>query len=323
MRLRSSYASSPSAFGYYQDPWALILFVAVSVALHLTLMLAFVIAPKIRPARPLSFPSAINVRMVSLPGPAGKTTKGNIPSPPAEKKAAAKIEAKEVPPPKPEPKKKVPVPKPEIEVPKPELKKAVSISQEKPKKKKYKPKASLKKKTYKPEQSVKKKPEQSVKKTIDRLEKKVKESDSRQVKKAIDRIRKQVAQTSPVDRLKQKMAGQGGGTGTGGKGYGSGRRAIEMMDIYRAEIPYRIQENWAFSSQLAGNSRHLEAVLVVKIMPAGEIADIWFEKRSGNRYLDESAYKAVQKSSPLPPLPLGYRRPFYNLGLIFTPEGVK
>jgi len=315
MRLRPSYASSPSAFGYYQDPWALILFVAVSVALHLTLMLAFVIAPKIRPARRLSLPSAINVRMVSLPGPAAKTTKGNIPSPPAEKKAEDKIEAKAVSPPKPEPKKKVPVPKPEIKVPKPVPKKAVSISQEKPKKKKYKPKASLKKKTYKPEQSVKK--------TIDRLEKKVKESDSQQAKKAIDRIRKQVAKTGPVDRLKQKMAGQGGGTGTGGKGYGSGRRAIEMMDIYRAEIPYRIQENWAFSSQLAGNIGDLEAVLVVKIMPAGEIADIWFEKRSGNRYLDESAYKAVQKSSPLPPLPLGYRRPFYNLGLIFTPEGVK
>ncbi len=314
MRLRPSYASSPSAFGYYQDPWSLALFVAISVALHLTLVLAFVIAPKIRPSKRLSLPAAISVRMVSLPGPAAKTTKGNVP-PPAEKKAEDKIEVKAVPSPKSEPKKKVPVPKAEIEVPTPEPKKAVSISQKKPKKKKYKPKASLKKKTYKPEQSVKK--------TIDRLEKKVKESDSRQVKKAIDRIRKQVDQTSPVDRLKQKMAGQGGGTGTGGKGYGSGRRAIEMMDIYRAEIPYRIQENWAFSSQLAGNIGDLEAVLVVKIMPGGEIADIWFEKRSGNRYLDESAYKAVQKASPLPALPLGYRRPFYNLGLVFTPEGVK
>jgi len=313
MRLRPSYASSPSAFGYYQDPWSLVLFIVVSVALHLTLVLAFVIAPKIRPSRRLSLPPAISVRMVSLPGPAAKTTKGNLPSPPAEKKTEDKIEAKKVPPPKPEPKKKVPVPKPEIEVPKPEPKKAVSISQEKPKKKKYKPKASLKKKTYKPEQSVKK--------TIDRLEKKVKESDSRQVKKAIDRIRKQVAKTGPVDQLKRKMDGQG--TGTGANGYGVGRRAIEMMDIYRAEIPYRIQENWAFSSQLAGNTGNLEAVLVVKIMPSGEITDIWFEKRSGNRYLDESAYKAVQKASPLPPLPLGYRRPFYNLGLIFTPEGVK
>ena len=315
MRLRPSYASSSSAFGYYQDSWSLVLFVAVSVALHLTLVLVLVIAPKIRPSKRLSLPPAISVRMVSLPGPAAKTTKGNIPSPPAEKKAEEKIEAKEVPPPKPEQKKEVPAPKPEIEVPKPEPKKAVSISQEKPKKKKYKPKASLKKKTYKPEKSVKK--------TIDRLEKKVKESDSQQVKKAIDQIRKQVAKTGPVDQLKRKMAGQGEGTGTGANGYGRGRRAIEMMDIYRAEIPYRIQENWAFSSQLAGNVGDLEAVLVVKIMPGGEIADIWFEKRSGNRYLDESAFKAVQKASPLPPLPLGYRRPFYNLGLIFTPEGVK
>jgi len=309
MRLRPSYASSPSAFGYYQDPWSLVLFVTVSVALHLTLVLAFVIVPNLRPSRRFIPPPAISVSMVSLPGPAAQTTKGNTPSPPTEKKA------KEVPSPKPEPKKEVPVPKPKIEVPKPEAKNAISVSKEKPKKKAYKPKASLKKKTYKPEQSVKK--------TIDQLEKKVKESDSQKVKKAIDGIRKQVAKTSPVDQLKRKMAGQGEGTGTSATGYGTGRRAIEMMDIYRAEIPYRIQENWAFSSQLAGNIRDLEAVLVVKIMPNGKIADIWFEKRSGNRYLDESAYKAIQKASPLPSLPLGYRRPFYNLGLIFTPEGVK
>lgn len=321
MRLRTSSASSFSPFGYYDEPWSLVLFVAVSVAIHLAVVMAFVIAPKIRPARRLSLPPAISVRMVSLPGPAEEAGKDDIPAPPAEKKKEAKVEAEKVSPPKPEPEKAVTVPKPEIEIPKPEPKKeAVSLTKEKPPAKKFKPKTSLKKKTRKPEQ-----PKKAVKKETARPKKKVTETDSEKVQKAIDRLRKQVAKTSPVDRLKRKMSQQGGGTGAGNGagGYGVGRRAIEMMDIYRAEVPYQIQKNWAFSNQLAGNSGNLEAVLVIKIIPSGEIIDIWFEKRSGNRYLDESAYKAVQKASPLPPLPPGYRRPFYNLGLIFTPEGVK
>lgn len=314
MRLRPTVASSPSAFGYAQDPWSLVLFVAVSVALHLSLVLTAVILPKFRPSRRLSLPAAISVRMVSLPGPSTQATTVETPSAAKQKQPEKKAEAIKPPPPKPEPQKAVPVEKPKIEVPKPEPEKVISISTEKPKKKTYKPKTSLKKKTYQPKTSVKK--------TMDRLEKKVKNSDSQQVKKALDKIRKQVGKTGPVDQLKQKMGRQGVGSG-GTSGFGGGRRAIEMMDIYRAEIPYRIQENWAFSSQLAGATGNIEAVLVVKIMPDGNIVDIWFEKRSGNRYLDESAFKAVQKSSPLPPLPLGYRRPFYNLGLIFTPEGVK
>lgn len=314
MRLRPTVASGPSAFGYSEDPWSLVLFVAISIAIHLSVVIAAVVIPKFQTSRRISLPSAISVRMVSLPGttapPAATETS------PVSKVESVKETAEPVPPPPPktEPKKAVPVEKPKVEMPQPEPKKAISLSKEKPKKV-YKTKKSLKKKTYQPKKSVKK--------TIDRLEKKVKDSDDRKVKRAIDKIRKQVGKTGPVDQLKQKMARQGSGVGGAASGLGGGRRSIEMMDIYRAEVPYRIQENWAFSNQLAGVKGNIEAVLVVKIMPDGYIADIWFEKRSGNSYLDESAFKAIKKSSPLPPLPPGYRRPFYNLGLIFTPQGVK
>jgi colicin import membrane protein len=318
MRLQPSNPSGQTTFGFYQDSWTLILFVAVSVALHLLLVLIVVLMPKIRPSRRFDLPASVQVRMVSLPGGGQKTPAKAASLPPTKKKTELKPDVKEITPPKPKPKPKkaIPIPKKKVEAskPAPEPKKAISIAPKKVKKKKYKPKPSLKRKTYKPKKTIKE--------TIDRLEKKVKDSDAQRVKKALDRIRKQVKQTGPVDRLKKKMATQGSGA-VGGGGLGGGRRAIEMMDIYRAEIPYRIQENWAFPSQLAGEARHLKTVIVIKIMPNGEIADIWFEQRSGNQYLDESAYKAIQKSSPLPPLPPGYRRPFYNLGIGFTPEGVE
>jgi colicin import membrane protein len=61
--------------------------------------------------------------------------------------------------------------------------------------------------------------------------------------------------------------------------------------------------------------------LKIKILANGEIKEIRFEKRSGNRYLDESAYKALMKTNPLPPLPKGFK--LYEVGLIFTPKGLK
>jgi colicin import membrane protein len=67
----------------------------------------------------------------------------------------------------------------------------------------------------------------------------------------------------------------------------------------------------------------LEAVLAIKILRNGEIEDIWFDKKSGNVYLDDSAYKALVKSNPLPPLPNDYMRPYYKIGLRFGPKGLK
>ncbi|MCK4619493.1 MAG: TonB C-terminal domain-containing protein, partial [Desulfobacterales bacterium] len=100
----------------------------------------------------------------------------------------------------------------------------------------------------------------------------------------------------------------------------TGYMALKPIDIYRPQVDYYIKKNWVFSEQLAGEHIDLEVKIVIKIMANGHITDIWFEKRSGNSYLDESAYKAIKKSSPLPPLPKGHD--FYHFLLGFTPKGV-
>ena len=84
---------------------------------------------------------------------------------------------------------------------------------------------------------------------------------------------------------------------------------------------YHIKKNWVFSEQLAGKRTDLEVRLLIKILENGTIQDIWFEKRSGNGYLDESAYKAITKANPLPPLPKGIQ--LYNVLLGFTPSGLQ
>ncbi len=164
-------------------------------------------------------------------------------------------------------------------------------------------KASLKKKTYRPENvlaSAKKQMSQSVKK-----------QEVNSLDTALKRLRKKVAAQG------NKRGGMFGVNEARITGNGKKARAI---DLYNLELMYRIQQNWAFSPQLAGGKDTREVRILIKILKSGHIRDVWFETRSGNRLLDESALKAVKKSNPLSPLPGGYD--YYDVGLIFTPSGL-
>ena len=182
-------------------------------------------------------------------------------------------------------------------------------------KKGRKTKESLKKKTFKPSKVVKN--------AITKIEKQVEDSRPNPVIEAINRLKSKVGSTETRD-IGAKGEGQTGQQGgMSGGTLTTGYLALKPIDIYKAEIPYHIEKNWAFSEQLSGGDTDLIAVVVIKIMQNGEIKDIWFEKKSGNSYFDESAFKAVKKSDPLPELPKEYLNPYYNLGLIFTPSGLK
>ena len=72
---------------------------------------------------------------------------------------------------------------------------------------------------------------------------------------------------------------------------------------------------------MAGMNQNLEVRILIKILKSGEIRDISYETRSGNRYLDESAKKAIRRANPLPELPKGMAS--YELVLGFSPRGLK
>lgn len=134
----------------------------------------------------------------------------------------------------------------------------------------------------------------------------------------IAQLRKEVGDYSGI-LGREKGHGQTQARGRGGAGSPS-RRELGQIEVFQAEVSVRLKSNWVFSEDMAGDTRGLESRLVIKIMPNGDITDVWFEKRSGNAYLDDSAYKTVMKSNPLPPLPAGY--PYYHLVVGFTPSGI-
>ena len=153
---------------------------------------------------------------------------------------------------------------------------------------------------------------------------------------AVERLKEKSQASRPrsvadrINALKSEVAGQkrklsdhsaekrGGGQKRGGPAVSD----MSQIEVYQAEVAVAIKNNWVFSERLAGGkAQGLESRLVIKIMPDGSITDVWYAKRSGNSYLDQSAYKTVMKSDPLPPLPDGY--PYYHLMLGFTPSGLR
>jgi colicin import membrane protein len=282
---------------------------AISFSLHALVIAAMLYAP-LNFAQPRIPPGAISVNLVSMPGP------GPAPGPPAGDGAPPSESPKPVEAPKPAPEKPAvsvappaPVPKPVPEAPKPE----VSLSP------KVKEKKSLKEAT--------KDTHKMIERAIERIEKKVSEPDTSSVASAIERLKKKFGETEagagrPGPSAPTAVPGGGGATGGGGGG-GGGSGPITPTDIYRASIASQVERNWAFSPQLAGAEKNIKVGLVFKVLPNGEITDIRFTERSNNAYLDESAYKAIVKSSPAAPHPPTIKEAYVVVAIRFTPEGIR
>lgn len=262
----------------------------LSILCHILLFFGVISLPELRFAG-MHIPSAVEVDLVSLPkaafGP--KAGPGQVSPPRVE------LKREPVKPVKPAEQPEPPKPAKALEAAKQKeaFDKAVSMAP-----KPVQVKRSLKQKTFDASKVIKG--------AIAKIEKEVPKSRPRPVLQAVDKLKEEVESHLGVV-LREGTAG--------GR---ASKKTLELLDIYNVEIWHLIQKNWAFSEEMVRGRIDLEATIIVKIMRKGEIRDIWFEKRSGNSYFDDSVFKAVRKSDPLPPLPEGYPGPFYEVGFRFN-----
>ncbi|MCP4629115.1 MAG: TonB C-terminal domain-containing protein [bacterium] len=290
----------------------MLIYFGISLAIHLVFIGFMIYRPGSHP-RPRLGQTAINVSLVSLPGPPKAVS---APAPAPEPKNAAQTVA--IPKKKIKAKPKAPVietpaPKPPPVLPQP--KKTVSLA---PNKQKPKVKKSLKKKTQNRQKMI----EQA----MTNVQKKVENTQSDSFKQTIDRLKKKVAQSeASASQPGQTPKGIQGATGAGiqGAGASGGKRALEITDLYKIEVAFQVERRWAFSQQVAGDGRALQVSLVFRVLPSGEITDIRFTQKSGNTYLDDSAYRAIVKANPVSPHPEAIRVPYVTVGVRFTPEGMR
>ncbi len=281
--------------GYKNRGWMLLY--GVSLCMHLAFFLVIVFVQNFNVPRPV--PPAIRVNLVSLAPSIGNLSNSVPSAKPVLKKENVK--------------KSEPVKKESIALSKSDRVRIIKpdrILEVKPLKyKKFKHITrklikSLKSKTYRTSKVI-----ESARQNIARgIEKKE--------KKTLDKV---------FARLKEKVSKEGNSkSGVSGQALSGSKLEngdVKAIDLYNMELMYRIQQNWAFNDILAGSDKHLEVRVIIKILKDGKIKDAWVETRSGNGYLDESALRAIKKSDPLPELPRGYSS--YDIGLIFTPSGLK
>ncbi len=265
-------------------------YMVVSFLGHLLVMGFFLYWPTQKGER-IYIPEVINVRMVTLPEP----------------KAGP-----------PQPKPKTVSRKPRPDVAKPQIKPdAVGLGKKKVKPVKTKTKVSLKHKTFKSKKVLRN--------AIRELERKVETAPPEPLAETLKRLKEKVASEKAPPRQTEVRVGEKRGVNTTsfGIGKGKGKTVSDLLTIYRVEIAYQVQKHWAFSPELAGASGNLTTGVIFKVLPDGEITDIIITDHSGNAYLDESARKAILKSSPVSPHPAGLNMPYVTVGLRFTPEGVR
>ena len=297
--IRVPVSSSQDLRGDGQAP--LLYPVTFSFICHLVFLLLFVVTPSLRSEKAQT-QSVINVSMVSLKNSAAKATEK-----PAVENKVPQIEKPDL------------VKKPSITPP---VKKAVKAADTQA----PKPKTSLKKKTYKSTQVVKQAIEQLEEKVAVKTDEQPETVQPEPLKSALERLRQEVGK---AEAGRSVPSGESTAHSTGKKGgkFGKfnedGKKTAELIDLYRIEIAFQIQKNWAFNEQMAGGDRSLVAAIVFKVMPDGEIRDIFFTDRSGNTHLDESAYKAIVKSNPVDSHPNGLVQPYVVMAIRFTPQGIR
>jgi TonB family protein len=84
----------------------------------------------------------------------------------------------------------------------------------------------------------------------------------------------------------------------------------------------RVKKNWTMPHALMPKE-NIETIIDVKISRSGTLEYVGFEKRSGNRYFDDSALRAVKKSSPFPPLPYWIMDKNIEIGIRFHSEELR
>lgn len=124
-----------------------------------------------------------------------------------------------------------------------------------------------------------------------------------EVEKAVENIRERVRSAKPAAPAVAKgSAGTPRVSSGGPASRTAGSEGKVRMDAYYALIWSMIKAQWALPSDIVPRG-NIEAIVHTRILRNGAVTELSFEKRSGNRYFDESAMKAVQKASPFPPLP--------------------
>jgi colicin import membrane protein len=155
-----------------------------------------------------------------------------------------------------------------------------------------------------------------------------KPSNSIIIKRKINSIYSSPIKTQKTDKLNIEKAisairqKENAGSQTNKTASASGRSNMSDTEVnaqaneYIEAVWSKVKQNWTIPQSLLPE-KNITTIVEVKIARSGALQYANFEKRSGNRYFDDSALRAVKKSSPFPPLPYWVRDNSIEIGIRF------
>jgi len=130
----------------------------------------------------------------------------------------------------------------------------------------------------------------------------VQKRDFSAVEKAMDKIRQKVIMGGQTQVKSDDQLGEAD--------------VDAKMKMYYSSLWIRIKKQWVLPQSILPRD-NIEAIVHTRILRNGAVTELGFEKKSGNRYFDESALKAVRKATPFPPLPEWVKDNSIEIGIRF------
>lgn len=86
---------------------------------------------------------------------------------------------------------------------------------------------------------------------------------------------------------------------------------------YYDQVEAAVRENWIPPQNMNFEKESAIAVVSLTLLPDGRVLKSYIEETSGDAQFDQSVMRAILKSTPFPPPPIGLKQQSFDLGLRF------
>ena len=94
------------------------------------------------------------------------------------------------------------------------------------------------------------------------------------------------------------------------------QKEIEYSAYYD-QVERAVRENWIPPQDMNFEAASATTVVSLTLLPDGRVLKSYIEETSGDPKFDQSVMRAILKSTPFPPPPIGLKQQRFDLGLRF------
>ncbi|MFV1956956.1 MAG: energy transducer TonB [bacterium] len=135
---------------------------------------------------------------------------------------------------------------------------------------------------------------------------------------SLDSTQRSASSSEASRKVSDASAAAGVSQFSGPSVVGGGSQSADIrFRAYYDQVWARIKAAWVLPDGVAAADGKLLTVIGIRISASGVIEDQRIERSSGNIYYDQSAVRALNKASPLPPLPAELSEDILEVGINF------